>query len=310
MREDHKCGATLRVARLLMGSASRTKTHHTECGAALLAAPHRSSRTTSLPRFRGYLWGTMAIIVFQHAAAEGLGRLAPVLRDHGHVIDTRRLYETGAGRRGVPVDFDGVDGVISLGGPMNVTDEPKPAWMEAELAYLAAAHQRMLPVLGICLGAQMLAKALGGDVGPMQNAAGQPSAEFGFAPVKLNLAGQTDTLLAGVAWTSEQFHVHGQEVKKLPDGAAVLASSSACKVQAFKVGLRSYGFQYHFESTKADIESFVAASENRDLMQRAGVSAGDVRAQLDQLYSDYDRLGQRLAMNFVQYMFPPVRAMR
>jgi GMP synthase (glutamine-hydrolysing) len=252
----------------------------------------------------------MPIIVFQHAAAEGLGRLAPILRDHGHVIDIRRLYDAGTGRKGVPVDFDGVDGVISLGGPMNVTDDPRAPWMDAEMAYLAEAHRRMLPVLGICLGAQMLAKALGGEVGAMTNAAGQPSAEFGFAPVKLNLAGQTDTLLAGVAWTSEQFHVHGQEIKKAPDGATILASSAGCKIQAFKVGLRSYGFQYHFESTKPDIEGFVAATENRDLMQRAGISAGDVRAQLDQLYSEYDQLGQRIAMNFAQYMFPPIRAMR
>lgn len=237
--------------------------------------------------------GPMAIIVFQHGPDVGPGRLGVTLRDHGFKLDLRRLDlpETPgpAGNRHVPPDFDNVEGVISLGGAANVTDSPPPSWMEAEIAYLREAHQRQLPVVGICLGAQLIATALGGKVGP----AAEP--EWGFRRVSLPVPGQTEPMLAGVAWESWQFQAHNQEIKELPAGTMVLASSKACRIQAFKAGLRTYAFQYHFECDRPGIEEIMKSAP--------GGAPADFSAQLEQCYPEFARLADRLCVNIASYLF-------
>jgi len=247
----------------------------------------------------------MPIVVLQHAAMDGVGRLGPELRDHALKLDIRRLDLPAAqGGRGVPIDFDDVDAVISLGGPMNVGDAtPLTAgWMQAELDFLREAHARQLPVLGLCLGAQMIAKAIGGEVGVSGPAPSGP--EIGFCAVQQTPPGNTDRILAGIPWTSWQFQAHGQEIKKLPDGATLLQTSPACKVQAFSVGLRTYAFQYHFETTKGDVDGYLADPWCQGLMSALGVSQSQLRAQASEHYEAFERLGQRLAGNIAAYMFP------
>jgi GMP synthase-like glutamine amidotransferase len=242
----------------------------------------------------------MPIIVLQHSPTDTLGRLGPILRDLGFRLDIRRLdlwaAAGGKGPGGVPPDFDDVDGVISLGGPANVGDAV--AWMQPELDYLREAHRRQLAVVGICLGHQMVAAALGGEVGP----ATKP--EVGFARVSTGVPGQTDTILSGIAWATWQFQVHAQEVKKVPPDATVLQSSADCKVQCFRAGLRTYGFQYHFECTRADIEEFARDAFTEKLLQQNGLSAGELRAQTDSFFDDYERLGTRLCENLGTYLWP------
>jgi GMP synthase (glutamine-hydrolysing) len=233
----------------------------------------------------------MAIIVFQHGAEVGPGRLGMTLRDHGFKLDIRRLDLQGA--RGVPVDFDNVEGVVSMGGEQNVS-ESHP-WMQPELDYLKAAHDRQLPVIGVCLGAQMIAHALGGKVAPMDGP------EWGLTQVSLNPVGQTDTIMAGIAWDSMQFQAHGQEVKEMPPGAVLLGSSQACKVQAYRAGLRTMAFQYHFECDRAMIDTFAKGSES---MRRAGLGESDLAAQCDRHYEQFSRLADRLCVNIATYAFP------
>lgn len=241
----------------------------------------------------------MPIIVFQHTATEGPGRLGATFRDHGKKLDVRRLDLPVGGvnhNRHVPTDFDDVEGVISLGGPMNVGDNLP--WMTAEIEYLKAAHERKLPVLGICLGNQLIAKALGGEVSPMTNGA----AEWGMAPVSQNPIANTDIILAGVSWKNWQFHAHGQEVSKLPPGATGLQFSSKCKLQSFRAGLRTYGFQYHFECDLATIEDFLLSGEAQ--IAHAGIT--DVREAVRHAaanYEEYARIGDRLCVNLATYLF-------
>lgn len=240
----------------------------------------------------------MAIIVFQHAPTDHPGRLGLTFRDHGRPLDVRRLDLPVGGptrNRHIPTDFDDVDGVISLGGPMNVTDAAQHPWMAAEMEFLKAAHERKLPVLGVCLGAQLIAKALGGEVGPTDKP------EWGMGRVKQLPVANTDIVLAGVAWNAWQFHAHGQEVKTLPPGAVGLQFSDRCKVQSFRAGLRTYGFQYHFECDLADIQDFLACGDPQ--IVQSGI---DPKSELDAAkahYDEYARLGDRLCGNLALYLF-------
>jgi GMP synthase (glutamine-hydrolysing) len=245
----------------------------------------------------------MSIIIFQHSQVCQPGRLGVTLRDHGFRLDIRRLDLHGAAA--IPPDLDDVQGVVSLGGPQNITDDPPHPWMAAELDLLAAAHRRQIPVIGVCLGAQLIAKALGGQVGPLLREDGQPRTEWGFHPITINPIGQVETIFAGIAWGAHHFCAHGQEVKQLPPESTLLASSALCKVQAFRAGLRTYGFQYHFECDRVMIDGL--AAESAGSLQRAGpppVTIADVTRQAELHYPQFARLADRLCVNVATYLFP------
>ncbi len=238
----------------------------------------------------------MAIIIFQHSEIGRPGRLGATLRDHGWRLDIRAMHEGGV----VPTDLDNVDGVISLGGPQNV-DEPRDEWpwMDAEIEFLRAAHERSLPIVGVCLGAQLLAAALGGEVAAM------PQAEVGFQTISLSPAGHTETLLSGIAWDSPQLCHHMREVKTPPAGAVVLASSRRCAVQAFRAGMRSYGFQYHFEADQRLIRDLT--HEAKDELHGAGYTETEIEQQIETHYADFARLADRLCVNIATCLLPTAR---
>ncbi|MEO1129152.1 MAG: type 1 glutamine amidotransferase [Planctomycetota bacterium] len=234
----------------------------------------------------------MAILVFQHDDRCRPGRLGLTLRDHTFKL---RIVRPDQGEQ-PPVDYDDVDAVISLGGPQMVTDGH--AWIEREQEYIRGAHERSLPVIGVCLGHQMVASALGGEVGPMDRP------EIGFVDVDVLPAGHTDSILSGVAWRSPQFQKHRQEVKSLPPGAVKLASSKQCDVQIFRAGMRTYGFQYHFECDRAMIDVLLADAKT-DLHQ-AGVTTEEFARQCDEKYEMFARLADRTCINIATYLIPRV----
>jgi len=253
----------------------------------------------------------MAIIVLQHAPTDHLGRLAPIFRDLGHKLDVRRvdLATSSAGvspkvARGVPTDLDDVDGLIVLGGPMNVGDNPAPAWMAAEIELVRAAHAAALPLVGICLGHQIIAHALGGEVGPSEKP------EVGFCQVTTLVPGQTDTVLAGIPWQTMQFQAHAQEIKKLPLDATALMASPACNFQAFRVGLRTYGFQFHFELLRSDIDGFARDAFTNQLAEQLGQSTTAFAGQAAEHMTRFDIVGDRLGENLAGSLFPVVRRLR
>ncbi|HET9198688.1 MAG TPA: type 1 glutamine amidotransferase [Solirubrobacterales bacterium] len=141
---------------------------------------------------------------------------------------------------------DEVAGAVFMGGPMNVDEVERFPALAAEREWLAEAVERGMPVLGICLGAQLLARALGAEV-----RAGE--AEIGFAPVEV--AAPDDPLLGGLAPRSEVLHWHGDRFD-LPDGAEHLASSERTACQAFRAG-SAWGVLFHPEADFALVEAWL-----------------------------------------------------
>jgi GMP synthase (glutamine-hydrolysing) len=247
----------------------------------------------------------MAILVLQHDPDAPLARLGACLREHGQSCDIRRLWlPESPTNPHVPTDFDDVDAIIALGGRNNVGDHTP--WMARELVLLKQAHERRLPLIGICLGAQMIAKALGGEVGRMNDAAGNPSAECGMAPVRQHPVGNTETFLAGVPWATPEMHAHGQEIKTPPPGAIVFQFSDRCKVQSFRVGLRTIGFQYHFEWDMPIIERFLSTPDEQ--LALGGIT--DPKAAIAEAkarYGEFARVSDRLCVNLAEYVLPVSR---
>jgi len=223
------------------------------------------------------------------------------LRDHGFKLDIRRLdLSAQQGGHAVPTDLDNIQGVITLGDTANIGD-PHP-WMQREIDFLAAAHEAKLPLFGICLGSQLIAKALGGEVGPMD------SPEAGFCPIDIQVPGQTDRILAGLPWRHHQFQTHAQEIKALPAGATLLASSEKCKIQAYTVGVRTYAFQFHMELDRPAIDTLT--KEQSALFADAHLDTNAICDQADKYYENFARFNDRLALNIASFGFASTELLR
>ncbi|MGA3027858.1 MAG: gamma-glutamyl-gamma-aminobutyrate hydrolase family protein [Bryobacteraceae bacterium] len=193
------------------------------------------------------------ITVVRHVPFEHLGRIAPALERAGF---SYQYYDLFAGA--APPDPAASPALILMGGPQSANDDLD--YLRAELRLIEAAVRAGRPVLGICLGAQLLAKALGARV--YRN----PVKEIGWFPLHFNEAGAGDPLLTGLANPSPVLQWHG-ETFDLPAGAIHLAWSEACRNQAFRYGSRVYGFQFHLETTADMIADWI----------RQDANCGDVR---------------------------------
>ncbi len=155
-----------------------------------------------------------------------------------------------------------VAGAVVMGGPMNVDETERFPALAAEREWLAEAVRRELPVLGICLGAQLLARALGAEVRPGERP------EVGFAAVEVG--DPDDPVLGGLAPSTEVLHWHG-DVFDLPDGAHPLASSALTEHQAFRLG-NAWGALFHPEADFALVEAWLAVPE---MIDEAVAALGD-----------------------------------
>lgn len=234
------------------------------------------------------------ILVLQHGNV-GPVRLGATLRDHGFRLDIRNIAKPD-NPDALPPNLDDHQGVISLGGPQNVSDADTPAWMEAELELIKEAHQRDLPLVGICLGHQLIARALGGTVERLD------TAEWGFTKVSLAVPGQTESMLGGMPWDTMQFQSHRDHVAEAPAGAAILGSSAGCKNQIMKIGHRTLGFQFHFEADMDTITYF--RDTDAELMEMAGYDPARYAADLEANYARFAQVAERLCVNMATYLFP------
>jgi GMP synthase-like glutamine amidotransferase len=177
-------------------------------------------------------------VVVQHVAFEGPGSIATAVHDAGAGLAVVRVDRGEEVPK--PGDVDAMAGLVVMGGPMSVHDALE--WLEPERALLRAAVGAGIPVLGVCLGAQQLALALGGEV----NAGRAP--ELGVGEVHLTAAAIRDPVFGHAPTPLPCVHWHG-DTFLLPDGAVRLARNDAYENQAFRVGDRAYGLQFHVEVT-------------------------------------------------------------
>lgn len=196
------------------------------------------------------------IAVFKHVPFEGPGLIADMMEGRGMPYKTVEVF-----REGVPLSVAGFSGLVSMGGPMSVCDNIEE--IEKEKLLISEAVQRKMPVLGICLGAQILASALGAQI----HRGSEP--EIGWGEVNLTGNGLLDTLFAGVETPLQVLHWHG-DTFDLPESAVHLASSGRYEQQAFRMGYSAYGFQFHLEIDEEMVRDWVT----RDLAEENGLLSG------------------------------------
>lgn len=206
------------------------------------------------------------ICVLQNVAGENLGIIAQVLQSTGLEPEYVRTW---AGDP-VPRYMKDAAGLVVLGGPMGVYDAPRLPFLMDSMRLIDQALKHERPVLGICLGSQLLATVLGSTV----RRAGRR--ELGWLPVALTGDAHADLLWSGSPHRFTAFHWHG-DVFDLPAGGTRLASSELTDCQAFVHGLGAYGFLFHLEVTEKTVSDMVGAAA--DELSQAGADGSEIVGQ-------------------------------
>ena len=236
-------------------------------------------------------------VVLQHTPTEGPGIVADLLAARGADCQVRALH------RGEPVPAALADGelLVVMGGPMGVGDAGSPDYpfLAPEIALLASCIARAQPVLGICLGAQLLAAAAGArgypNLGPGPDGRLAPAREVGWGEIDL-IGAESEPLWAGLPARPLVLHWHG-DTFDLPPGAVHLASTPLCRHQAFRLGRRQVGLQFHCELDPTTIGTWVR--EDADYVRDANGPHGRARilADTERLYATARPIWDRLLGN-------------
>lgn len=187
----------------------------------------------------------MNIHYFQHIPFEGLGSIQQWTESHDHTLSVTQFFRDDAFPK-----IEDIDWLIVMGGPMGVYDENIFPWLVKEKEFISEAIRQNKKVLGICLGAQLIASALGAKVYP------NAQKEIGWFPVRVTPDGKSSSFFKNIPQQFTAFHWHG-DTFDLPEGARLLAESEACKHQAFSFDNHVLGLQFHLEVERNSVELLV-----------------------------------------------------
>lgn len=228
------------------------------------------------------------ILIFRHFAGEGPGYLAEVFDRHGLRY---RLIAIDAGDE-VPSDPTQFSGLVFMGGPMSVND-PLP-WIEQALALIRKAQALQIPILGHCLGGQLISKALGGTIDR------NPVKELGWLPVIRNPNAANTDWLSGLPQSFEVFHWHGERFT-LPENAVHLFGSEFCANQAFALG-NTLGLQCHVEMTVSMVRHWAEHFNQEGVAPSASVQSP--MAMTEDLARRVERLQKTADVLYARWLKP------
>jgi GMP synthase (glutamine-hydrolysing) len=228
------------------------------------------------------------ILSLIHGRDAHSGIFGETAREAGHELDERSfpLGDPPAGR-----STEGYDALMVFGGAMNVHEVEDNPWINDEIDLIGDALERDLPVLGVCLGGQLLAAASGGRV------TRAPQPEIGWYEVEKTPAAADDPLLAEIPERFLAYQWHSYQAE-LPDGGVLLARTPVC-AQVFRVGDHAWGTQFHAEVTTEIVESWIRNYGTDPDAVAGGFDAGEQRRRLHEEIGRWNGLGRRLAGSFL-----------
>ncbi|WP_432260152.1 glutamine amidotransferase [Cupriavidus sp. TMH.W2] len=224
--------------------------------------------------------------VIQHVAFEHAGVIGNALRARGHAL---QVFQAGVDDL-APVANDPADLLLVLGGPIGVYETEAYPWLEAEIALIRQRLAAGGKMVGVCLGAQLIARAAGARVYP-------GTREIGWAPVSPTPAGEDSALaeLAAAHW--EVLHWHG-DTFDLPSGARLLASTAAVQNQAYTIGNQVLALQFHPEVMSRDIEAWLIGHTVE--LARAGIDPRTIRARTAEVGATVAAAGERMFARWLE----------
>ena len=227
----------------------------------------------------------MEILVFQHHPQEGLGTIKHWLESHEASITYHKFFED----QSIP-NIDDYDALIIMGGPMSVNDEDEHPWITDAVKTIKRAIDSNKKVLGICLGAQLIAKSLGAIVKPNQHK------EIGLHPIFPVKTSNTDVFtfpnpLNVIHWHSQTFDI--------PPNATHIAQSEACSNQGFQLGKNVIGLQFHLELDKDSLESLVKEFKDQLIQDQYVHNEGRINSITNEEFENM----QKSLVNLLNYFF-------
>lgn len=279
------------IPSLLQAAVSAVAYQNRQRFASRGSPPVSNGRRIARPRPSPDTMGRMKpIIALRHVPHETLGSLERLITQAGLTFQYVDLFTNR------PANFDPMScaGLVVLGGPMNVDETERHPFLAAEIDWIFAALTAKTPVLGICLGSQLLATAAGARAYP------NSVKEIGWYALELTAAAVDDPLFANCPANPTVFQWHG-DTFDLPPGAVHLASTAACRQQAFRVGRSAWGLQFHVEVTEEMIDQWLAEPGNcAELAGLDYLDADRIRAQTPDHMADLRIVADQILRPFVE----------